>query len=63
MKDIRGKEIRASNLIAYPVRRGSFMELKLAHVAEVRENDIVCFPPGKSRRIVLKCFGRCVVVE
>lgn len=60
MVDVRGKEIKQGDLIAYPVRTGSLMVLKLASVAEVRANDIVCH--GENRRIVIKVCNRCVIV-
>jgi hypothetical protein len=63
MNDVRGKEIKQGSLIVYPVRRGSFMELKVAHVSEVNEAGLVCYAPGKSRRIKIKAINRCAVVE
>lgn len=63
MVDVRGKEIKQGSLIVYPVRRGSFMELKVAQVAEITDKGLICFPVGKSRRITIQQVGRCAVVE
>lgn len=61
MQDVRGKEIVVGCKIAYPVRRGSDMELKIAQVSEVNEDCIYCFNQN-GRRVRITQTKRTAVL-
>ena len=45
-RDFTGKKIKTGDLVAYPVRRGSNMQLKAARVSEW-SNNIQLYPDSK----------------
>lgn len=62
MKDLLGTVIEVGDVVAYPVRRGSFMQLKSATVAELGPSGVVCLNKD-GRRVTLKIPTRCVVAR
>jgi hypothetical protein len=67
-KDCRGVRIKIGDIIVYPVRRGSNMELKEATVCDVPgqgcvvKQGIVALNPA-GRRVIISRSDRCVVVS
>jgi len=67
-KDVRGVRITIGDIIVYPVRRRSTMELKTATVCEVPgegtvvKKGIVALNE-RGRRVIIETPGRCAVVS
>jgi hypothetical protein len=68
VRDFRGNRIKIGDIIVYPVRRASTMNLKEATVCDVpgkgcaAKQGIVALNPS-GRRVIISRPDRCVVVS
>jgi len=65
-KDFLGRQIKAGDMICYPVRRGSKMWLKKLTVEAVRDmpqGPCVSGTNDAGRRVSIYNLGNCVVVN